>query len=70
MTPDAGARPDPLEAPVTLTLVPLADARPVAVRLRMVLKDLLRQQRFKCVRLDWPGAVTGPGAGGEEAHDQ
>jgi hypothetical protein len=64
MTPDTGRE------HIVLELVPLADARPVAVRLRMVLKDLLRQQRFKCVRLDWPGAVTGPGAEGEEVHDR
>jgi hypothetical protein len=56
--PYAGPRPDPLEAPVTLTLVPLPDGRPVAARLRIILKDLLRREKFKCVRLDWPGAVT------------
>jgi hypothetical protein len=57
---------------IVLTLVPLADPRPVEVRLRLVLKDLLRQQRFRCVGLTGkppgvaqderspPGAAEGP----------
>jgi hypothetical protein len=38
---------------IVLELVPLASDRPVAVRLRLVLKDLLRQEQFRCVGIRW-----------------
>jgi hypothetical protein len=37
---------------IILELVPLADSRPVEVRLRLVLKQLLRAQGFRCMKID------------------
>jgi hypothetical protein len=37
---------------ITLTLVPLADPRPVEVRLRNLLKTALRRDRLKCVSVE------------------
>jgi hypothetical protein len=42
---------DPL-GHIRLDLVALPDQRPVAVRVRLALKHLLRAQKLKCVRLD------------------
>jgi hypothetical protein len=50
-TPDGTPQPDPPGEQFTLTLEALPDSRPVAVRLRLVLKDLLRREKFRCVRL-------------------
>lgn len=43
----------PAEPDIHLTLRPLPDTVPVAVRLRHVLKRLLRDHRFRCIRIDW-----------------
>jgi hypothetical protein len=39
---------------VILELEALPSDRPLAVRLRLLLKDLLRRQQLKCVRLSAP----------------
>jgi hypothetical protein len=49
---------------ITLELEALPSDRSVEVRLRLVLKDLLRRQQFKCVRLSGaePAAAAAPAA--------
>ena len=44
---------------IILELRPLASDRPVETRLRWVLKQLLRQQQFRCVRISSGGDTLG-----------
>jgi hypothetical protein len=44
---------------IILELHPLASDRPVETRLRWVLKHLLRQQQFRCVRISSGGDIPG-----------
>jgi hypothetical protein len=39
------------EDPITLQLRPLPSDRPLAIRLRRVLKELLRREQLRCVRI-------------------
>jgi hypothetical protein len=49
---------------IVLELVPLADERPVEIRLRNLLKTALRRDRLKCVR-----ATTAPDGQGRVSHE-
>jgi hypothetical protein len=55
---------------VVLTLEALPSDRPLAVRLRLLLKDLLRREQLKCVRLDWPGPKPAPDASDEDSQPE
>jgi hypothetical protein len=61
------AQPDPPRERVLLTLESLPSDRPIAVRLRLVLKELLRRQQFKCVEVtELKGGTEIPADPGEE----
>jgi hypothetical protein len=66
-----GKGPDHPDAPeiILLALRPLASDRPVSVRLRWILKQLLRQQQFRCIRITGSSvdSYTGTMAGRPEA---
>lgn len=44
--------------PIRLTLVPLASDIPASIRVRMALKQLLRQFKLRCVKIEEPETDT------------
>jgi hypothetical protein len=64
-TPTSTPGPDPPRERVVLTLEALPSDRPFAVRLRLILKDLLRREQMRCVRIDRPMGGATPDAGEE-----
>jgi hypothetical protein len=51
---------------IVLELVELPSDRPLAIRLRLVLKDLLRRQQLRCVSIHEAPAAADPAPATEE----
>jgi hypothetical protein len=52
LTVDTGRSDTVIGQRIILTLTPLADERPLAVRLRQLLKTALRRDRLKCLSVE------------------
>jgi hypothetical protein len=56
----SGKRNDPSHERIVLELEPLPSDRPLSIRLRLLLKDLLRRQQLRCVAITGVAAVDLP----------